>query len=68
MKPKLYGFLFVCLLLAGGILIRTTGPSLKTSLALADSTFPSGSEHRSKLAAKSSPNQNPNQQTEGEFS
>jgi hypothetical protein len=57
MKPRVYVFLSVCFLLASGILVRTTRPSLRASLALADSTFPAMSEHRSKLPAKSSPNQ-----------
>jgi hypothetical protein len=58
MNRKVYVCLSLCLLLAGGVLIRTTRPATKERLALRDSAVLSRTEHSPGAVANASPDKN----------
>jgi hypothetical protein len=58
MKRKVYVCLSLCLLLAGGVLIRTTRSSTKDRLVLKDSAVLSRTEHSPEPVTRASPDAN----------
>jgi hypothetical protein len=58
MNRKVYVCLSLCLLSAGGVLIRATRPATKERLALRDSAVLSRTEHSPEAMAKASPDEN----------